>query len=79
MDFPNYMILNPMHIEFQNVPKKVKILGGPLILPGDTEVAWTACPECVNIGLAYSTKTNQMPNWFKAIAPTMGGAKLNLK
>ena len=79
MDFPDYMVLNPMHIEFKNIPKIVKVLGVPPWIPTDTDIAWTPCPKCISFGLEYCKKIGHMPYSFKAVHPKMGVTKLNKK
>ena len=69
MNYPEYMVLNPMHIEFKDIPKKPKVLGPPPYLPSAYKVGWIACPLCIDMGITHSLKTGYAPNWFKAIAP----------
>jgi len=70
MNYPDYMVLNPMHTEFQYIPKKPKVLGPPPYLPSAYKVGWIACPECISMGITHSLKTGYAPNWFKAITPS---------
>ena len=69
MDCPDYMVINPMHIEFKNIPKIPKVLGPPPYLPSAYKVGWIGCPKCIDIGMIYSQLTGNAPNWFKAITP----------
>mgnify|MGYP001484808761 CR=1 FL=1 len=77
MDFPNYMVLNPIHIENHYIPKKNKVLEDSKTKA--KTIAHIACPKCVYLGLVHNSKTNSMPNWFKAILPDMNNTKLNIK
>ena len=56
MDFPDYMVLNPMHIEFNKIPK----------------VGWIPCPKCMEAGIEYCERLGHIPYSFKAVHPRMG-------
>ena len=79
MDFPDYMVLNPMHIEFNKIPKIAKVLGPPPYTPSEYKVGWIPCPKCMEVGIEYCERIGHMPNSFKAVHPHMGFTKLNNK
>ena len=79
MDFPDYMVLNPMHIEFKNIPKIVKVLGTFPYKKSKTDISWTPCPKCMSAGIEYCKRIGHMPYSFKAVHPKMGVTKLNKK
>tara|TARA_B100001250_G_scaffold8049_1_gene6794 strand:- start:936 stop:1217 length:282 start_codon:yes stop_codon:yes gene_type:complete len=72
MDFPDYMVLNPMHIEFNKIPKIAKVLGPPPYLPSEYKVGWIPCPKCMEAGIEYCERLGHIPYSFKAVHPRMG-------
>lgn len=74
MDFPNYMILNPLHIQFHNIPKKQIILDHDSV---SFTTAWIPCIECIDIAIDFFKKDT--PEWVKGIICSTHHTKLNLK
>ena len=72
MDFPDYMVLNPMHIEFNKIPKIAKVLGPPPYIPSEYKVGWIPCPKCMEVGIEYCKRIGHIPYSFKAVHPHMG-------
>lgn len=67
MDFPEYMVLNPLHTDFKYIPKKVKVLGkNPYT---SNKVAWTPCTKCIAVGEKYCKILGYTPNTFKSVHP----------
>ena len=77
MDSIEYMVLNPLHVEFSKIPKIPKVLGPPPYLPSEYKVGWIPCPECIAAGIEYCHRTGHIPYSFKAVHPHMGVTKLN--
>ena len=77
MDSIEYMVLNPLHVDFSKIPKIPKVLGPPPYLPSEYKVGWIPCPECIAAGIEYCHITGHIPYSFRAVHPHMGVTKLN--